>query len=571
KRRATRACCHCRGRKVRCDVMEYGSPCTNCRLDKVDCMTLERRRKRLVLVPKTFASARMKSRNARRLVRRDGPAPLFVRCPHNLSMGCVANPVPVRAPTKPMSIESAQEEETSPLLTRGDESGFILPQYTRALPEHLDQDDIRFLAKKGALSVPATCLRNKLLTSYAHHVHSDMPLLDLDELVRPIITNDVDHPISLLLLQAVLFAAAAFVDIEDLQDVGFESRKHARATFYRRARLLYEFDYEQDRINLVQALLLMSYWEESPNGLKDGWHWLGLVLSVAQTIGLHRKTESADGDSMRIRTRLWWCIYTRDSVMALDMRHPMHISSIEFDTQPLMIDHFQLELSEPTVNSIGYSGLLGNAEHQRSLAVIFIAKVTLCHSVKHVLESQYSVEFDTSARVVPRRFIQEENQVSKCAQGLNRWVSSLAPEARYAFMDIASLTKAEGILHVQRSSLQMIYLSLMGALYRPHIHSESTNPDVREQPVPQLFFAARKTTSIAQNLQSLDLTKFLPATAVTALYSAGITQLLGVQDIHSQGVYIQHLRQDLYFLEGLQDIYPTAGSAASFLEAIIAR
>ena len=34
--------------------MEYGSPCTNCRLDRVDCMTLERRRKRLVLVSMTL-------------------------------------------------------------------------------------------------------------------------------------------------------------------------------------------------------------------------------------------------------------------------------------------------------------------------------------------------------------------------------------------------------------------------------------------------------------------------------------------------------------------------------------
>ncbi|KAI9036454.1 fungal specific transcription factor domain-containing protein [Aspergillus affinis] len=259
-------------------------------------------------------------------------------------------------------------------MTRDHETGFILPQYSRHLPAHLDQESINFLTEKGALCVPATCFRNNLFTSYAHHVHSDLPLLDLNGLIRPIIQNDKDHSISLLLLQAVLFAASAFVNIEDIQAAGFESRIQARTTFFQRARLLYDFDYEEDRLTLTQSLLLMSYWEESPRGPKDGCHWLGLSLGVAQTIGLHRKPHFADEDTARIRTRLWWCIYARDCLMALDMRPSMHISSVEFDTRPLTIDHFELELSAATVNSTGYSGLLGNAEHQRSLAVIFLRK-----------------------------------------------------------------------------------------------------------------------------------------------------------------------------------------------------
>src|SRR6266487_668719 len=32
KRRAPKACCCCRARKVRCDVVDNGAPCTNCRL-----------------------------------------------------------------------------------------------------------------------------------------------------------------------------------------------------------------------------------------------------------------------------------------------------------------------------------------------------------------------------------------------------------------------------------------------------------------------------------------------------------------------------------------------------------
>lgn len=41
KKRAPRACTHCRFRKVRCDVVTGGVPCTNCRLDCVTCKLAE--------------------------------------------------------------------------------------------------------------------------------------------------------------------------------------------------------------------------------------------------------------------------------------------------------------------------------------------------------------------------------------------------------------------------------------------------------------------------------------------------------------------------------------------------
>lgn len=41
KRRAARACLSCRNRKVRCDVLSGGAPCTNCRLDSVSCVSTD--------------------------------------------------------------------------------------------------------------------------------------------------------------------------------------------------------------------------------------------------------------------------------------------------------------------------------------------------------------------------------------------------------------------------------------------------------------------------------------------------------------------------------------------------
>lgn len=48
KRRASKACQCCRARKVRCNVVEHGAPCTNCRLDEVECIVSESKRKKFV-------------------------------------------------------------------------------------------------------------------------------------------------------------------------------------------------------------------------------------------------------------------------------------------------------------------------------------------------------------------------------------------------------------------------------------------------------------------------------------------------------------------------------------------
>lgn len=37
RKRSSRACVSCRSRKVRCDIIQHGAPCSNCRLDCVEC------------------------------------------------------------------------------------------------------------------------------------------------------------------------------------------------------------------------------------------------------------------------------------------------------------------------------------------------------------------------------------------------------------------------------------------------------------------------------------------------------------------------------------------------------
>jgi len=73
KRRAAKACLSCRHRKVRCDVVTDGPPCTNCRLDGVNCIIKKSNRGR--------RPAALNPRAARQVQSPTPPAPAIAPSP----------------------------------------------------------------------------------------------------------------------------------------------------------------------------------------------------------------------------------------------------------------------------------------------------------------------------------------------------------------------------------------------------------------------------------------------------------------------------------------------------------
>ena len=113
-----------------------------------------------------------------------------------------------------------------------------LPAYIKPLPPRMTADDIQYLWKKGALSIPDTIFRNALLQAYIEYVHPYMPLIELHDFLRMVEQNNGESgKISLVLFQAVMFAGTAFVDMSLLKSAGFTTRKAARKAFYQKARV----------------------------------------------------------------------------------------------------------------------------------------------------------------------------------------------------------------------------------------------------------------------------------------------------------------------------------------------
>ena len=80
--------------------------------------------------------------------------------------------------------------------------------------------------------------------------------------------RDAKNPPSLLLLQAMLLAGSRVCTNPQLMDAN-GSTTPAAMTFYKRAKALYDANYEDDRVTIVQALVLMGWYWEGPEGMNS--------------------------------------------------------------------------------------------------------------------------------------------------------------------------------------------------------------------------------------------------------------------------------------------------------------
>lgn len=113
-----------------------------------------------------------------------------------------------------------------------------LPRFIKPLPSKIGPEEIEYLGKKGALSVPKGLLRSEMLRVYIEFVHPYMPLLDLHDFLMAIDQPDGSKgKVSLILFQAVMFAGSAFVDMQHLYAAGYTTRKEARRDFFQKTRV----------------------------------------------------------------------------------------------------------------------------------------------------------------------------------------------------------------------------------------------------------------------------------------------------------------------------------------------
>jgi hypothetical protein len=145
------------------------------------------------------------------------------------------------------------------------------------------EEEMNLLRKKGAFSLPPLHVQRELLDAYFRWVFPMQQLLDRARFLRDFEAGRA----SILLLQALFFVGTTCCD-EDIIREHWGTRRSAQVTLYRRVKALYDADYEQNQITVIQVLFSMTSWWGSPTDEKDFSHWLAAAVRLAQVNGMHR-------------------------------------------------------------------------------------------------------------------------------------------------------------------------------------------------------------------------------------------------------------------------------------------
>ncbi|OBU00226.1 hypothetical protein VE01_01652 [Pseudogymnoascus verrucosus] len=628
KRRAAKACQVCRSRKVRCDVVEHGAPCSNCKSGAIPCTVPETKHKKTSSLKTSgvdghhsHSHSRLHSSLSRTDVSNDGADPIDISSPdiddnssrsssppsdeyesgsdmpHPLVSGKtrlgqplnfddIVNSVGITGDLRASRIKSISPPPMATTIdceSPRDFSDGFLPAYIQPLPTCMAAEDMMHLWNKGATVIPEIAFRNELLWSYIEFVHPYMPLLDVHDFLQIVNKGTGENGrVSLLLFQAVMFAGVAFVDKSYLTAAGYPTRRAARKAFYLKTRALYDFDYESNVVIIVQALLLMSFWLENPDGQKDTWHWIGAAISSANSIGLHCNpvNSTTDVKTQKLWKRIWWSCLMRDRLAALGLRRiprtkddhdvPM-LTLADFDIRPLAANNTIIPSKCKMIRDV---------EMQKDLAMLCISQAKLSLCISHVLSTQYSVlirnqgiaasqDWNTrpSAVLLPRNLEQTE-EVNICDSELADWVQSLPSQCISKDPTLEEIESGASTVIVQRTLLHMFYYATLAALHRPQLRRYGK---LQEDSRTKVHKASCEITRMSQSLHKVELTGYLYNGGLTVLLPAIIIHLLDLKSPNEAIRYkaLQRFCQCMQVVEKLRENYAIIDSETQFLDAAI--
>ncbi|KFY99790.1 hypothetical protein V498_00515 [Pseudogymnoascus sp. VKM F-4517 (FW-2822)] len=652
KRRAARACSSCRSRKVRCNVVESGPPCTNCRLDSVKCVIERNRRHRVsrpVQIPPTVnelpvvnfghngldwseyilsggrSTPQHQSKEPSRTT--NGHAP----CEQTPSATSTTSPMSVTsfdhngldwsqytlsgnqpspqhqndelAGTTVGETSCEKNPPTASAISSNSSDYFhcqsyfdcapinqgivgedimsipCLPPYITPLPTRLDKTVLQFLSSNGALSVPSAEFRHICASRYLELLHPLFPLLDPHNLLT--ITqrgNDECGTISLLLFNAVMCAALAFVENDHAIRAGYLSKRAARMSFFTRAKLLFDFDIEPDRFISIQAALLLSNCYPGVDEKKDPWFWSGTAISLGHTIGLHlNPVESKIGkDKIKIWRRLWWTSFCREQKLALALGRPSRLTY--YNVPMLTLDDFDIG-SLPDGASYLECTYAGDVARQKELALLCIEHTKLCVCICHIVSSIFANrrKVDGESQDIYNGIYSQApyEDMDSCAKKIEQWHIATPKDLQYENVSKQKYDIADRCLIMAKANVFILYYGAIAVLHGHKTLNSGLSWECSDlqgqQQTPQRIVreASLEITRVNQNLYQLGLLPYSSTTAVGTVVAAAMVHILDLKSTKSPPAPAvpDRIQQSMEFLQVLQEAYGTAVSALQFLRA----
>ncbi|KAH7177040.1 fungal-specific transcription factor domain-containing protein [Dactylonectria macrodidyma] len=403
--RASKACRRCNEKRVKCDASERGTPCTRClERREPDCRLIQSRRGIYTRKARHQSAAAEQSSAPEHLVlpdtQQDGigldlmpdpdrvdPDPVAAPGPSTSSMHDIPSGDPDPGSASSYSdiswaamfdhlLRGRREGsdvldkcsitylgESFPLALvlkdlKGEHAGPPLlhhpgPPYPasgqaaeprgRRHPPGMRPEELAFLETKGAFSAPSSDTLDALVGVFLDSVFPIYPIVNRQEYLE----QHKSRRTPWILLHALCSVSATFCPLGVLYRAGFDSRQQARWLFYSKAKALFDVGYESNKIVLLQVAILMSFWGGGPNDTWNFYSWIGMGVTIAETIGCHRsmiRTNIKPQDRSLLK-RLWWVLVVRDASSAALIGRPFKVNLDHCDVDALSPADFEHDLA----------------------------------------------------------------------------------------------------------------------------------------------------------------------------------------------------------------------------------
>lgn len=354
-----------------------------------------------------------------------------------------------------------------------------------------------------------------------------------------------NEKLSLLLFYAFIFVGGTWIDVRLVRKSGFLSRNAFRKSVHRKMRLLYDADYETDRECLIQVFILWTFWFEGPNENKDGWHWIGVALSLSRVIGLHQTSSESNQSKTamnRLRRRLWWSLATRDAICSFALSRCPRIADPDYNVSMLEVSDF-----EPYPATVMLLGAIPQTlRHQQTIAQICVLYVKLVNIFGKICKLAYPESSCGKASVLySSQQLQGKDSINISRPSsmterlalfqkhLDEWRQSVPDDLWHISSIPSNLNAPESVEVVHRGLLSMMYYATVMVLHRPQMLPADSVDDgcdssVKTTPDPSramVRFAARQIIQIAMDFYEEDMVRSLAATCITCLILASISQI----------------------------------------------
>lgn len=146
--------------------------------------------------------------------------------------------------------------------------------------------------------LPRPALLSARTDAYMTHIFHQCPVISSSDIL--------EFGSSFLLQQGLCMVGGLMT-----HDSGGPEQAHE---LYQKLKLLLSINFEEDCVQTLKILCLMSCWSLKPStpvSLDGPWHWTGLAIQLVIQMGLHIESTYATRVDSRCLRRIFWYLYVR--------------------------------------------------------------------------------------------------------------------------------------------------------------------------------------------------------------------------------------------------------------------